>query len=286
MSDPLHDPEEFDRPDKPRAKGTLPKLGVGRDPAMLRRFLTVAFAPAEGWQVDTFDRAGREKRDPCSLVVRNGREHFTYRFRNQGDLHSAQLRAVVNGVSDGELAMPHLTPGEIEDVWVALCRLGRVLSEHDDRAEAIAWMEQLLTASVPLRAQTGQTLAGDNPARHDALMAIRAQGEFQREHAERLLRPGGKGDLWLRRPVRFIDLNGSQWVRKGETATFVRWVLGVEPLAVTSLTARLAEIGVHARHFQAWTSPHPKAWLYELTADLIEYVDGDTSAESGGGSEA
>ena len=117
-----------DEPPKPRAKGTLPYLDDDLDVEGLRDWLSLAFRPAPGWRVHAFDRAGRQKNDPCTLTLSNGRERATYRFDNQRDLYSTP-RVAVHSVSDGALRMPHLTATEIEDLWAALTRLGQVLSE-------------------------------------------------------------------------------------------------------------------------------------------------------------
>ena len=214
---------------KTRPKGTLPYLPTTSDIEVLREFLSLALRPREGWRVWEFERAGRQKTDPCSLVVRNGREVQTHRFKHQGELYGRDVRSVVVAVTDGELRPPHLTGGEIEDLWAALCILGTVASEYDDRDEARKWIEQLLTACQVF---TGHTLIPD--ARHDALMALKAHGEFTRPDALSMLRGGDP--QWQRRPVRVIDrVTGEQYVRAGEAATFVRYVLGAEPLSPPDL---------------------------------------------------
>jgi hypothetical protein len=167
---------------KPRAKGTLPHLPADD---LLPAWLTRAFRPPKGFQFERFDRSSVRKADPCSLVFRNGRERRTFRFERQTDLIGAGLRSVVVGISAGWLQMPHLTASEIEDVWVGLCTLGRVMSETDDREEAIKWMHHLLDESDPLKEHT---LVPDG--RHDGLMAMRKRGEFVRRDAEQLARGG------------------------------------------------------------------------------------------------
>jgi hypothetical protein len=141
-------------------------------------------------------------------------------------------------------------------------------------------MQQLLDVASPVR---GKTLVPDG--RYEALMALKALGEFTRPDALTLLR--GSED-WQRRPARFIDeQTAEQWVRAGETATFLRWVLGVEPLSHSTLRARLSEIGVEARRFEDWRAPHPKMVLCQLTDELVEYVENrapgtsETASESG-----
>jgi hypothetical protein len=264
---------------KPRPRGTLPRLPRGRDIELLRDWLTRAFNPPEGYRFDTFDRTTKQKSDPCSITFRNGRDTRTFRFGTQGDLVGSKLRSMVFAVGDGDLDMPHLTGSEIEDVWAALCKAGRVVVEIDDREETTKWLQQLLDSSSPLR---GKTLVPDG--RHDALMAIKSQGEFTRPDALSLVRGG---EQWQRRPIRFVDeQTGEQWLRAGEAAAFVRWVCGVEPLSYSTLRGRLSEIGVEVKRFEDYHPPHPKLTLYRLTAELVEYVDGEGGKGQGGGVES
>lgn len=260
---------------KPRPKGKLSYLlegEQGRDPEFLRAWLTKAFRPLPALgSFETFERPTTESSDGCSITFRNGRDTRTYRFRRQGDLTGAKLRSTVLSVGQGDLAMPHLTGTEIEDVWAAMCTLGSVLTEYDDRDEIRKWVEQMLTGTLPLN---GYTLGFDG--RYDALMAIRTAGEFTKPDALALLN-GHRDDRpeWLRRPIRFIDsTTGEQWLRAGETATYLRYVLGAEPLTHVTLRGRLREIGVEAKHFQARNAPHPSAWLYRLSDELVEFVGG------------
>jgi hypothetical protein len=250
---------------KPRPKGTLPYLPKTDDVEVLREFLSLAFAPRPGWRVWDFSRAGRQKADPCSVVLRNGRETVTFRFNHQAELWGRDMRAIVLAVTEGKLRPPHLTGGEVEDVWAALCILGTVTSEYDELSETHKWIEQLLPVTTPLM---GHTLVPDG--RHDGLMALKAMGEFTRPDALQLLR-GGEGQQWQRRPVRFVDKQtGDHYLRAGETAAFVRYVLGAEPLSHSALRARLSEIGVHAKLFEDYRPPHPKLTLYALTPGLTE----------------
>ena len=127
-----------------------------------------------------------------------------------------KLRTTVLSVAQGELDMPHLTGSEIEDVWAAMCKLGSVLTDHDDRDDTRKWVEQMLEAT---KAMTDHTLVPDG--RRDALLAIRAHGEFKYLDAKALLsarRDDNPGLLHY--PIRFVDCQtGEQWLRRGETAT-------------------------------------------------------------------
>jgi hypothetical protein len=251
---------------KPRPRGTLPRLPVGRDLEQIQEWLTRAFSPPEGYRIDTFDRHGRQRADPATLVLRNGRDTLTYRFMAQSDLQGPRLRSTILAVSDGELDMPHLTGSEIEDVWAALCKLGKVRSEVDERDITRKWIEQLLDHAAPLR---GKTLVPDG--RHDALMALRHMGEFTRPDALALR---DRREELGRRPVRFVDAQTSeQWVRAGETATFIRYVVGIEPLAHSTLQGRLEQIGVESQRFEDYRPPHPKNVLLRLSDELVAYVD-------------
>jgi hypothetical protein len=127
----------------------------------------------------------------------------------------------------------------------------------------------MLPVCLPL---TGHTLVPDG--RWDGLMAIRAAGEFTKTDALSMLRPGGDEPRYQQRPIRFVDKHtGDQYLRAGETATYMRYVIGVEPLAHSTLRARLHEIGVEAAYFQDRRHPHPKALLYKLATELVAVMD-------------
>jgi hypothetical protein len=249
---------------KPRPKGVLPYLPG--DTELLVPWLTAAFRPPKGYEFEGFDRTSNRKADPCSVIFRNGRERRTFRFERQADLAHMSLRSAVLGISNGWCQMPHLTGSEIEDVWAGLCTVARVMTEYDDRDEATKWMHQLVDEAAILN---GKTLVADG--RHDGLMAMRAKGEFVRRDADQLVRGT---DGWQRRPTRFVDdETGDQFVRAGETATFVWHVIGVRHLSRPGLKARLAEIGVENLRFEDYRPPHPKLSLFKLTEELVEYAE-------------
>lgn len=256
--------------EKPRKGGSQPFLQPNRDATYLTGWLTRASRPADkGYRLQTIERLGRDPRDPCVLVFANGREEpRRFRVKRQGDLMRNPRMALVS-ISDGWLDVPHLTPGENEDFWTALCRFAAVLTEEDELDQTREWVEAMLPACMPLN---GYTLVPDG--RHDALMAIRHAGEFRKPDAMSMVRPA-EDQRWQQRPCRFIDSQtGDQWIRQGEAAAYLRWVIGVEPLAHTTLRSRLREIGVVGRRFEDYRPPHPKLGLYQLTESLIEYVDG------------
>jgi hypothetical protein len=257
--------------EKPRPRGVLPYLPKQREPVSLAAWLTLATRPIEqGFRLAAFERLGRDPRDPCVLVFGNGREGARrFRIKSQRDL-MRNPRTTLLSVADGWLDVPHLTAGEIEDVWAALCRFGAVLSEHDEVEQTREWVEAFLPATLALN---GYSLVPD--MRHDALMAIRRAGTFTKGDALALVRPGDAGDMrFAQRPTRFVDSStGEQWIRAGETATYLRYVIGVEPLPHGTLRARLREIGIVGRYFEDYRPPHPKLALYQLTDELIEQVD-------------
>lgn len=278
---PHYTEEDLDRlQQKPRPKGKLPWAPEGRDLEQMRDWLTLAFRPREGWRFHVFERPTTDPGDGCSITFRNGRETYSYRFRRQSDLMGNRLRAMVLSVSKGELDMPHLTPGEAEDVWAVMCKLSVVLTDWDDRDETRKWAEQMLDDTVPL---TGFTLVPDG--RRDALMTIKGEGEFRYADARALVNATGRREdnysVPLKRPMRFVDSQtGEQWLRLRETGTYLRWVLGAEPISAATLRGRLAEIGVEAKRFQDHRPPHPNAWLFRLTDELIEHVDGAAEEEA------
>jgi hypothetical protein len=259
--------DDLDRAQKKaRPKGKLPYLPDDGSLDALAEWLVRAFKPPAHFTLEAFDRAGKLRTHPCSITFRNGRDRKTFRFGAQSDLQGSRLRASVLAISDGWLRMPHLTDSEKDDVWAALCIFGRVMSETDDRDETRKWIEHLLDVATVLREFT---LVPDG--RHDGLMALRGQGEFKAADARRL----GAGDENGRRPVRFVDKHtGEQWIRAGETFTFIKWVEGADRLDRADLRARLSEIGVESFNREDHRPPHPKATLYRLTEGLVEYVDG------------
>ena len=113
--------------EKPRPRGTLASLSDDDRPADLRSWLTRATRPGAG-ELQSFERFGRDPRDPCRLVYADGRDARTFRVKTQRDL-MRNPRTTLVSVSDGWLKVPHLTAGEVEDVWAALCRLGSVLTD-------------------------------------------------------------------------------------------------------------------------------------------------------------
>jgi hypothetical protein len=253
---------------KPRPKGQLPPLPRPDDLRQLEAWHTLAFRPPTGWQFETFERTSQRKVDPCSITFRNGQERRRFYFDRQADLMTGNLRGNVVSVGGGWLRMPHLSPGEIEDVWVGLCYAGRVLAEHDDRDETRKWMEELLDASSALR---GHTLELDG--RYEAIRAIRANGEFHQRDAKSMI---NGSEQFQRRPLRFVDeQTDEQWVRSGEAYTFIYWVGGAQKLDRSGLKARLATIGVEWRRWSARkpNSTRQRATLYRLSPDLVEYID-------------
>ena len=249
---------------KARPRGVLPFLPTDRE--LLPAWLTAAFRPPKGYEFEAFARTSVRKPDPCSITFRNGRERRTFRFDAQRELAAPSLRNAVLGISNGWLQMTHLTGSEIEDVWAGLCTVAHVMTEYDSRDETVKWVQQLIDESAALR---GRTLVEDG--RHDALMAMRAQGEFVRRDAEQLVKGG---DGWQRRPTRFVDgTSNRQYMRAGETATFVRYVVGERVVAHSNLRARLAEIEIEWQRHEDRRPPHPKLNLYLLSDEMVEYAE-------------
>jgi hypothetical protein len=268
---------------KPRPKGSLPYLPDPEDFGALCDWLTRALRPPPGWQFERFDRMTQRKADPCSITFRNGQERRTLHFERQADLRGTPraVRGELVGVSGGWLRTGKLTESEADDVWVALCYVGQIVSTHDDRDETRKWIEELLDMTVAL---TGHTLNTSPESKHDALMAIRRNGEFHQVDAKAMTQPGS--DVSHRWPLRFVDREtGEQWLRAGETYTFVHYVSGAQRLDRGGLKARLAAIGVESRRFEARQDPHPKAMLYRLTPELVEYVEETSSRAPATGGE-
>ena len=243
---------------KARPKGILPPLPRGRDLDLIRDFLDRAFRPgatgdgtastASTCSSAPADSAPTRARSPSGPAATPSPTAGP----TQSQLIGPQLRANVLAITDGWCDMPHLTGSEQDDVWAGLVKLGKVVSEVDDRDEARKWVQNILDAASPLR---GYTLVPDG--RHDALMALRNHGEFKRPDAELFVRPSEENSV--RRPVRFVDdKTGEQFLRAGETITFVRYVAGERSLQGSTLRARLSEIGVQAVRFEHHLQPAPE----------------------------
>jgi hypothetical protein len=259
---------EKKRGPKKRKNGTLPYPPEEDDVEQIRDWLTLAFRPRSGWRVLDFERpVADDLGQHCHLICVNGNEHRRYRFPAQRDLTApTKLRTTVAAITAGELRMPHLTTVEAGDVWEALCRIGRVLSERGEGEQAHEWLDKLLEAARPLE---GHTLrAGAD--RRDALMALQRWGEFTHLDARAVLKD--PDSPWPRRPVCLIDRDsGDYWLRHREAMTFLRYILDVKPLRDTTLMARWKEIGVERRDFEEGSHrpPHLRAKLYRVSREVV-----------------
>ena len=261
---------------KARPKGVVPHLPDPEDLELNCEWLTRAFKPPAEYTFEAFHRASQRRIDSCTITFRNGSDRRKFRFDEQDDLRGtgAKIRANVDSIGGGWLRMPLLSAPEASDLWSALCRVGQILEHYDERDETRKWLEQLLDVATPLR---GYTLADPGPTRHDALMALRAAGEFKQADAIAM----GRTSDWVKRPTRLIDREtGEQWIRANETFYFAKHVCGSERVDRGKLTDRVAAIGVTHRKFEHHFDPHPKATLYQLTDALIEYV-GDPPEPAG-----
>ena len=128
---------------------------------------------------------------------------------------------------------------------MALCTLGRVLTEHDEVEQTREWIEQMLPSTLPL---TGHTLVPDG--RHDGLMAIKGSGEFTKSDALSMISPrsSSNGDEhYQQRPTRFVDAQtGEQWPASGRDRrrSCATSSGSAKPLSHATLRARLHEIGM------------------------------------------
>ena len=104
-------------------------------------------------------------------------------------------------------------------------------------------------------------------------MAIRIHGEFTRPDAERF-RSARARRARFRRPVRFVDEESGEAVPpRRRDHRRVRHVAGERNMTYSSLRAGRREIGVEAVRFEHHLAPHPKAVLYQLSEELVEYVE-------------
>jgi hypothetical protein len=239
-----------------RPRGSLAYLPAELTIEALRDWLTRALRPPAGWHLDTFERFGDGRDEACALTFVDGGDRHRYRIRAQRDL-STRPRTILAEISNGVLRVPHLTPTEVEDVWVALCAFARKLDEPDELEQAADWLRLLLDACDVL---DRYSLRPDE--RHDALMALKRRGEFTRLDALTVIHDPS---IWPQRPACLLDrLTGEYWVRAGEARTFLLYIVGVQPLTHTRLRSRWHEIGVDRQHFEDRRPPHPKANLYRV----------------------
>lgn len=245
-----------------RRMAALPDRGADAD--SWRGWLTDALCPAEGDLIHGWERAGRNLTDPATLIVLHANGATTgYRFAEQRDLATpTRLRSAVFAETGGELRVPAgLTKGELEDIWAALCALGKVLVDRDDRDEAREWVEALLERSDAIN---GITLE-DPRGTYDAIVFLNARPRFDRLAAQMMLDPNLSPNRVIK-PALIYDSMGPRWIRVGELQAYVRHVIGIHG---GSLTARMAEIGVERKTFeQRRGAHHPKVRVYRVPEGL------------------
>jgi hypothetical protein len=250
----------------PATKRVLPPLpGHGATLGELRDWLTEALAPAPGYRVIEFERAGRHRADPCKLTLdAPGGGRVSFRWNEQRELWSAgSIRATFYAQCDGQLRVPALSKGELEDIWAALCSLAQVLVDQDERDETCEWVAGFIAA-----AETENGITFTPAGRADAVAALCCRKQFTRRAALELSDPTIDPRIPAR-PVVVIDtVDSSRWVRAGELATYVRHVIGATPLAQGTLDARIGEIGGRREFIEirrgGW---HPKVVLYRFPED-------------------
>jgi hypothetical protein len=228
-------------------------------------WLTKAVAPPPGWRVHAFVRAGRQRKDPATLILAKGGQLRHFRFAEQRDLSvPGSMRASVYAACDGFCRMPALGKPELEDVWAALCSLAQVLADQDDRDEAREWVEGCMAI-----AQSVNGITFEPSGRYDALQFLRRRPVFTRRAAFELGDPSVPPDKIVR-PALVIDNAGPYWLRALELATYVRHVVGVHT-SQSTLDARVAEVGVGREHFEVRRGKeHPELVLYRLSEHYRE----------------
>ena len=240
---------------KPRPKGTLPHLTADRRPEFLKSWLTRALRPPEGWHVETFDRYGREARDPACCSSRTGASTPATDSGNRKTSHEPRAWRSSRRPMAGSTSPPNPGRGRRRVDGALSARLGLVRIRRSRASGRMARMFLPVAAASRLQLDT--------------------RPPIRRAHGDTQAGTFGKGDALShlapeRRPtlcatpdaVRRSSKRASNGCAPASLPRSCRWVLGVEPLAHSTLRARLREIGVVARRFEDWGGCHPKLGLY------------------------
>lgn len=241
----------------------LPPLpGHGTTLGDLRQWLTTALGPPPGYILQDFTRAGRQKTDPCELVLEApGGGRVAYRFNEQRELSTpSSLRAAIAAVTDSLCRVPALTRSEQEDIWIGLCALAEVLVQQDDRDEMRDWLEGFLRTAAHINGLTFEP-----EGQFDALLALQRRRLFTRAAALALSDPNIAPEQKTRPVVVHDGKTSRLWVRAGELATYLRHVVGTGPMPQSALDGRMAEVGADRMYFEKRIEEkHPHAVLYQL----------------------
>lgn len=273
IGDDPPEPDESGR--KKKAKRTLDWLpDYGASHPALRLWITTALGFPEGWLVEDFIRFGRQRNDPCALVVTApGGGLREFRFSEQRLLSTpASLRSTVLSETDGIARMRALNVSEREEVWAALCTLARVTVKQTAIDETHDWIDRFLRVTSPTDEHTLEPVG-----RFEALKMMRSRPEFGRAAALRIDELDGE-----HRPVLLVDrITHRQYIRAGDFATYLRHVIGVGPLSQSTLDGRVAEIDIEAITFEARRgTEHPRVTAYRLPVDGTEAAEEENTPDA------
>jgi hypothetical protein len=160
--------------DKPRPKGKIPYL-PDRTATLpeLREWASNAAGLPPEVRVETITRPGRDPSDPLSIYLSNGVE---LRCEHQKQLQMPRtLQAFLASESDGIAQPSYLSPAEVGDFYIALCRLGTAAA----RTNARSALSEQLAAFVELTAEVPGSIV-DRARRYDMLQTLRARPTFDR----------------------------------------------------------------------------------------------------------
>ena len=227
--------------DKPRPKGKIPYL-PDRTATLpeLREWASNAAGLPPEVRVETITRPGRDPSDPLSIYLSNGVE---LRCEHQKQLQMPRtLQAFLASESDGIAQPSYLSPAEVGDFYIALCRLGTAAA----RTNARSALSEQLAAFVELTAEVPGSIV-DRARRYDMLQTLRARPTFDRAVA--LAMRNGVPEV---RPALVVDpADETRYIRASEWVIYLRFVVG-QTVDERGLPARMAEIDSERIDLQAW----------------------------------
>lgn len=252
-------PEDFEPEEAARKGGTIPYL-PGRDApfSVLRQWVSNAIGLPPTVKVDTVTRFGRDEDDALVLTLSND---TVIRCNRQKRLHSPpSFRAWLASESDGLCRTTHLKPGEVLDIYVALCALATAAVEQDEMSE----LRERLQSFVAMCEVMHGSLTPEY--RYNTLRRLQKRDEYDRSAATE----GKKGRTTVR-PVLVADHEWKTYlVRHSEFITQLR-VVHMQVVPDTWLKGRMAELGCEYHALQAHgpgRRGHASMTFYQLAPEM------------------
>lgn len=214
----------------PRARGGMPVHVLPEAPptdaplADVLAWLTLALKLPT--PVDRVERYGCHVEARTVVVLADGRRITFERHRDVFD-PKLLLRTVVTMTGADLLAMPQAAANAIGG---AITRAGKLLAEHDDRAEARDWAQQFLDLAAPNTIEVGTIATAEG--RYEALRALGTPVPSVEPYAP----PAARARLVL------VADTGERLARVSDVAAHVRGLTG-RPVGWTALHSRLIEAG-------------------------------------------